>query len=135
MHTRRRFVQIIGMLGATYLLSGCDLLKGFAPSSAPPTQPAQEVEVTLKEGQILPASITVKAGKVRFVVQNAGTMTHGFELESQMPSVKFDEAIDPFPAGQTRTLEVELTPGQYQYYCQVSGHKDLGMKGSLLVQP
>lgn len=133
MYSRRRFIQISGALGATFLLSGCDLFKGTAPASSS-SQPVQEVQVALKEWQIIPANISVKAGKVRFIVQNAGTMSHGFEVESQMPSVPFGEEIQPFPASQTRTLEVELAPGQYQYYCQVSGHKDLGMKGNLLVQ-
>jgi uncharacterized cupredoxin-like copper-binding protein len=130
MHTRRWFVQIIGMLGATFLLSGCDLFKEAVPS--PGSSSVQEVQVTLKEWQIIPATISLKAGEVRFIVTNAGTMSHGFEVEGQ--DVKFDEEINPFPAGQSRTLEVELPPGHYEVYCQVPGHKDLGMKAELTAE-
>jgi uncharacterized cupredoxin-like copper-binding protein len=85
----------------------------------------------LKEWQIIPARLTVKAGKVRFVVKNEGTVDHGFEVEG--PGL--EEEIDPFPPGRTRTLELDLAPGTYEVYCQVPGHEELGMKGELIVKP
>jgi uncharacterized cupredoxin-like copper-binding protein len=92
------------------------------------------VEVTLTEWQILPVQIAVKAGRARFVVHNAGTTVHGFEIEGMIDGRKFEEEIEPFPAGQTRTLEVELAPGRYEIYCQVPGHRELGMEGELIVE-
>jgi uncharacterized cupredoxin-like copper-binding protein len=85
----------------------------------------------LKEWQIIPARLTVKAGRVRFVVKNEGTVDHGFEVEG--PGL--EEEIDPFPPGRTRTLELDLAPGTYEVYCQVPGHEELGMKGELIVKP
>jgi uncharacterized cupredoxin-like copper-binding protein len=85
----------------------------------------------LKEWQIIPARLTVKAGRVRFVVKNQGTVDHGFEVEG--PGL--EEEIDPFPPGRTRTLELDLAPGTYEVYCQVPGHKELGMKGELIFKP
>lgn len=109
------------------VLSGCDLFKGQQPYG--PT--VQEISVVLKNGQIIPAHMTIKAGKVRFVVRNQGTIDHGFEVEGQ----GIEEEIDPFPPGRTQTLELELTPGTYEVYCQVPGHKELGMKGELVIKP
>lgn len=129
MYSRRQFLQIVGLVGTTFLVSGCDLFKGAAP---PLTSSVQEMQITLKEWQIIPTTISVKTGEVRFIVTNAGTMSHGFEVEGQ--DVKFDEELDPFPAGQTRTLEVELPPGHYEAYCQVPGHKALGMKAELTAE-
>ncbi len=125
----RPFIVWTGLaLGLMLLLSGCDLLKIF---KAPAPYGAQQISVTLKEWQLIPAHLAAKAGKVRFIVSNQGTVPHGFEVEG--PGV--EEEIDPFPAGQTRTLELELAPGTYEVYCQVPGHKEQGMKGELIVQP
>ena len=120
--------RLFSVLAALALvLSGCDLFKG-----QPPYAPAvQEITVVLKEWQLIPARLTIKAGKVRFVVKNQGTMDHGFEVEGQ----GIEEEIDPFPAGRTQTLELELAPGTYEVYCQVPGHEELGMKGELIVKP
>nr|BAL59339.1 hypothetical conserved protein [Candidatus Acetothermum autotrophicum] len=112
---------------AVVVLSGCDLFKGQQPYA--PT--VQEISVVLKDGQIIPARMTIKAGKVRFVVKNQGTIDHGFEVEGG----GIEEEIDPFSPGQTRSLELELASGTYEVYCQVPGHKELGMKGELIVKP
>lgn len=134
--SRRRFLQVTGVIGIPLVLSGCDLLREVIspPAPTPPPSQVQQVEVTLTEWQILPVQIAVKAGRVRFVVHNAGTTVHGFEIEGVIDGRKFEEEIEPFPAGQTRTLEVELTPSRYEIYCQVPGHRELGMEGELIVE-
>ncbi|MCL6642289.1 MAG: cupredoxin domain-containing protein [Candidatus Bipolaricaulota bacterium] len=119
---------LAGVMALTVLvLSGCDLFRGQQPSE--PT--VQEISIVLKEWQIIPARVTIKAGKVRFVVKNQGTVDHGFEVEG----ADLEEEIDPFPPGRTRTLELDLAPGTYEIYCQVPGHEELGMKGELIVKP
>jgi hypothetical protein len=76
----KSLVGVVAVL-AVIVLSGCDLFKGQQPSG-----PAvQEVSVVLKEWQIIPARLTVKTGKVRFVVKNEGTVDHGFEVEGPRP--------------------------------------------------
>jgi uncharacterized cupredoxin-like copper-binding protein len=118
------FIGVLAVLAV--VLSGCDLFKGQ------PYKPAvQEISIVLKEWQIIPARLTIKAGKVRFVVKNQGTVDHGFEIEG----ADVEEEIDPFPAGRTQTLELELAPGTYEIYCQVPGHKELGMRSELIVKP
>jgi len=90
----------------------------------------QEVTVELTEWALNPNTIRVKAGTIRFVVRNRGTITHGFEIDGK----EFEKKIEPFPAGQTRSLIVELPPGEYEIYCQVPGHKEKGMEGTLIVE-
>jgi uncharacterized cupredoxin-like copper-binding protein len=119
-------IGVIAVL-AVIVLSGCDLFKGQQPSE--PT--VQEVSIVLKEWQIIPERLTIKSGKVRFVVKNQGTVDHGFEVEG----LGLEEEIDPFPPGRTRILELDLAPGTYEIYCQVPGHEELGMKGELIVKP
>lgn len=118
---------LLVLVAMALVLSGCDLFPKSQP--APPT--VQEISVILKDYQIIPAHLTIQAGTVRFVVRNEGAMDHGFEVEGQ----GIEEEIDPFPPGRIRTLELELVPGTYEIYCQVPGHKELGMKGELIVKP
>jgi len=94
----------------------------------------QEVTVELTEWALNPNTIRVKAGTIRFVVRNRGTITHGFEIEGEVDGKEFEREIKPFPAGQTRSLIVELPPGEYEIYCQVPGHREQGMEGTLIVE-
>ena len=38
------------------------------------------------------------------------------------------------PQGKTSTFTVNLKPGKYTFYCQVPGHEQAGMKGTLTVK-
>lgn len=125
MLTRRRFISLVGV-SSLLLLSGCKpLIK--KPS-------IQEIRVDLTEWAIEPAVITAKAGTMKFVVRNRGAIIHGLEIEGEIDGKGFEREIAPFPGGQTRTLVVELPPGEYELYCQVPGHKEQGMEGTLIVE-
>lgn len=94
------------------------------------TDPSQEptiVHVSLFEWGITPSALEVPAGAVAFVVQNDGTVAHAFHIGGAGVA----EQTEVFAAGQTRTLQVELSPGQYTLWCPVSGHRGLGMESPL----
>lgn len=125
MLTRRRFIKLAGVSSVLFL-SGC---------KPPVKKPSvQEIRIDLNEWALEPSTITAKAGTLRFVVRNQGTVTHGFEIEGEIDGKEFEREIKPFPAGQTRSLIVELPPGEYELYCQVPGHKEKGMEGTLIVE-
>lgn len=67
---------------------------------------------------------TIEAGKVAFVVANAGRILHGFDVDGQ----GIEGKVLP---RQTKTLI--LKPGKYKAYRPVDGHKDLGMEVDLTV--
>ncbi|MBI5959461.1 MAG: cupredoxin domain-containing protein [Chloroflexi bacterium] len=105
----------------------------------PPEQPvdgeAEALEsftsetVSLTEwGIVMPASIP--AGKVVFTVTNDGTVPHNFEIEGNGVEQGFETDLAP---GETRTLEIELSPGTYRIYCPVSDHAESGMEFELTV--
>ncbi len=129
-YQRRQFLRLAGLAGAVLVVNGCDLFKGG------PYQPSeiQEIRVILKEWEIVPKRILAKAGRVRFTVRNDGSMAHGFEIEGEIAGEHFEEEIEPFEAGKTKTLELDLAAGDYEVYCQVPGHKELGMVGELSVR-
>lgn len=130
-YQRRQFLRLAGLAGAVLVVNGCDLFKGSGPYQPSETQ---EIRVILKEWEIIPKKMLAKAGRVRFVVRNDGSMDHGFEIEGEIAGEKFEEEIEPFEAGRTKTLELDLAAGDYEVYCQVPGHKELGMVGELNVR-
>lgn len=67
----------------------------------------------------------VKAGPIHFVVKNTGKLPHNFVIASQQTLV--------LAAGQSATLDVTLAKGKYKFFCSITGHAALGMKGVLTV--
>ncbi len=74
------------------------------------------------------STTTVPCGSVTFNQSNTGTVTHNFDLEGVPGGV--GKLIDP---GQTASFTVNLAPGRYTYICDVSGHAQAGMIGTLVV--
>ena len=87
------------------------------------------VEVKLTEYKI-EMPIQLSAGRTLFKVTNAGGMFHRFEIEGKGSEKEIESGLD---AGQTKTLKLDLEPGDYEVYCPVHGHKKAGMSLKLRV--
>jgi plastocyanin len=74
------------------------------------------------------SSTSVPCGTLTFNQSNSGSMTHNFNIEGVNGAV--GKLIDP---GQTTSFTVSLAPGKYTYVCDVSGHIEAGMIGTLTV--
>lgn len=86
-----------------------------------------EVEVRLFDRTIeMPASLP--EGRTTFVVTNTGDATHSFEVEGRGLEAELERPLQP---GETGTLTVELTPGDYTVYCPVGNHQAEGMERRL----
>jgi len=74
------------------------------------------------ESMTIPANTDVMVNVV-----NAGAAVHSFVVEGQ--------PVDSgqLPGGGTATVTINLPPGTYTYICDVPGHKELGMVGTLTV--
>ncbi len=72
-------------------------------------------------------TLTVAPGAV-VTLPNEGASPHNFAVDA----LKVD--VD-MPVGQTveATIPADAAPGEYEFYCNVPGHKAL-MKGTLIVQ-
>ena len=101
--------------------------------SAQPAGPvAQSVAVSETEFKLNPANPKItKAGVVEFDVKNAGQTGHSLEVEGPKGEAKLASTLQP---GQSAKLKVDLSkPGRYEWYCPVGNHRDLGMKGEIVV--
>jgi uncharacterized cupredoxin-like copper-binding protein len=84
----------------------------------------QTVQVSEKEFKITLPSTTLKPGSYTFDLSNDGKIQHDLAIDG--PGV--NNAKTPLiNGGQHATLKVKLTAGDYDFYCSVPGHKQLGM--------
>jgi nitrite reductase (NO-forming) len=96
---------------------GVVVLAATAAGAAAP----YKVHITLKEFAFVPKTITVPAGPVQLSATNAGTVEHTLVI----PALKVKSP--PIKPGQTWTVTLTIPKGTYQGYCDVPGHKELGM--------
>jgi plastocyanin len=92
-----------------------------------------QINVRLSEWNVEVSAPSVAAGDVTFIVTNAGSIPHAFEIEGR--GIERETAtIQP---GASAKLTVRLTPGSYEVYCPVGNdsHKKLGMASKLQVAP
>jgi plastocyanin len=93
---------------------------------------AQTLKVTADAtGQLAwtPKTLQAKAGEVTIELDNPSPVPHNVEIEGN----GVDEVSDTV-SQDTTTVSAELKPGEYEYYCNVPGHKEAGMDGTLTVE-
>jgi uncharacterized cupredoxin-like copper-binding protein len=100
-----------------------------AASAEGGTSPTEEQTVAVELGDLFikPRTIEVGAGDVTFEVKNSGASEHNFAVEDL-------GATEMIASGKSATLEISgLEPGKYEVICQVPGHAEGGMTGTLVV--
>ena len=103
---------------------------GAVTDAVTPDKDVREINVRLIDDKIqMPKQI--ESGKTAFVVTNAGNKKHNFEIEGQGLDKKFFLNVDP---NETKTMKVDLKPGDYKVSCPMPGHEEHGMKLNLTVK-
>ncbi|MCZ2805577.1 cupredoxin domain-containing protein [Modestobacter sp. VKM Ac-2983] len=140
-------------------LSSCSA-DSDAPASAAPTATAEQPETSTAEqsetapegsdaGSATPASVggdlsaslvdfavelpdqELEAGSYTIEVANDGSASHDLVIEDAAGSeVAASEILSP---GQSGTIEVDLAPGEYVFYCSVGNHRGMGMELTVTV--
>lgn len=104
------------------------------PAENTPAEPEvkNEVTVRLTEFALDPADADAgEAGLIEIAVVNAGDAPHSLAVVTPAGPVELDGRIEP---GGRQTLAVDLdTPGAYDWYCPLDGHRERGMDGSISV--
>jgi len=94
--------------------------------------PAGSTQVHLMDFSFKPKDITVSSGKVVFFLVNGGPAAHDMLIaDSTGKTVARSSLVQ---AGDTFTFTIaNLAAGKYIFYCDVPGHRDAGMEGTLTV--
>lgn len=119
-------------IGLTVALFVSVIVAGCAPRSASrpagsPSQPDQRpsVGVVVREFEFEPRPLRVKAGLVRFLLINRGSVEHDFAIPSLAGHADHERHL--VKPGKTTIVELELKPGTYEATCTIPGHKEAGM--------
>ncbi|MDX6512066.1 MAG: hypothetical protein QOE36_1570 [Gaiellaceae bacterium] len=84
-------------------------------------------QLPVKESEwkiVLPTSKTLQRGTYDIALTNGGKVPHDLVITGPDVSNQATPVIGP---GKKATLQVDLGPGTYEFYCNVPGHKALGM--------
>ena len=108
-------------------------LAPVTPSPVAPTSVVaapSEVEVSLRDFELDPSKLVVRAGTVKFILSNKGRYTHDFRVEGGT----VDEKAPKVGRGRTFEWTLDLKPGTYVISCPISNHASRGMTGTLTVE-
>ena len=89
---------------------------------------AEAVEVVSKDILFEPAELTIPADtEVTVSLPNEGAAPHNFSIDELEISVDL-------PPGANEEIVINAPAGEYEYYCNVPGHRETGMVGTLTVE-
>ena len=80
---------------------------------------------------IEPKNIDIAAGTVSFKVTNTGNAAHDFVILNGGQEVAKSKVLNK---GQTDTVTVDLAAGSFTTVCDLAGHKQAGMEGTLVTK-
>ncbi len=149
--------RLIVLASAAALLAGCgsgdddgksrvsDALTTASPSAGGPT--SGNVKVSATEFAFEPSDLTAPSGDVRITLDNMGDAPHELVLlkTDKQPDAlaagggKASEKgevgeIEPIDGGESKSKSFELEGGRYVMVCNVDGHYEKGMRGTLTVK-
>ena len=126
------FVLFAAMIAAVEAFGGESEEKAGEAAAAKEGPAVKTIKVRESEFKIgLPTLATLPAGKITFVVQNAGKIQH--DLAVKGPGVAGADKTPLIAAGQSAKLTVSLSTGTYTLYCSVPGHEAAGMEAKITV--
>jgi plastocyanin len=159
-HRGRRLLGAVGVLIGLLVLAGCGSSSSSTSSSAstPETTASAPAETTSStssssaapapssggsasklslsanpEGQLSynTKTLSAKAGAVSIDFANASPVGHNVTVESSS-----GETVGATPTfqGGSKTVNLNLKPGTYKFFCSVPGHRQAGMEGTITVK-
>lgn len=123
-------LRVITLAGSLLLVFALVAGTACGGSSGPP---AGSIKVTMTEFKFSPADINAPAGKVVFDLVNAGQAPHDMVvLDPSTKQVAKSELVQP---GNDSVFTVDnLAAGDYKFFCDVPGHREAGMVGTLTIK-
>ncbi len=118
---------------------------GGGPADAPA---GTQLVLEMRDYTITAGVTTIKAGQTKIGVRNFATQAHSLEIlktDLAPDKLPIDQAkgqaieagkvggLDTIPAGSSKALTLDLSPGHYVVICNVAGHYQLGMRTEITV--
>ena len=100
-----------------------DLAKAEGGKLAIPADPDGRTLYTFKAAE-------APAGALEIDSKNDSSVDHNIALEGS----GVNEVGDVVKGGGTSTIQVDVKPGEYTFYCSVDGHRAGGMEGKLTIK-
>jgi hypothetical protein len=96
------------------------------------------LRLTLDEYRIVPQNVSVRPGRMKFIVRNTGRLTHNLVIELPKGragrTLTVDRVATMQPGQTAEPIKVTLSPGRYRLVCTIANHDDLGQFGTLTVR-
>lgn len=89
------------------------------------------LEIVLTQWSLGFEVIEVPAGALTVHVVNEGSLHHNVKLSFEQNGETMGFETPLLAPGEHHTVEVQLPPGEYELYCSVPGHRELGMMAVL----
>ena len=95
-----------------------------------PRGPAQET-VTVKGGNFFfdPSNVEAPAGVSALKLESEGGLHDLVFDNGKVPNFRLEAS-----SGNSDELKVDLEPGEYTIYCDIPGHREGGMEGTITVR-
>lgn len=122
-----RVVRFFLLLLSLAAIAACG---GGSSSGTGSGAPAGSTQVTVVDFNFKPKDISVPAGKVVFFLINSGPSAHDMLIADSTGKTLARSSL--VQSGDTFTFTIDNLPaGKYVFYCDVPGHRQLGMEGTL----
>jgi plastocyanin len=141
-----RIASVLIIAVALLLVAGCggdddgnsDTINttSTAPAAGGNGEAGGTTTVSMDEYAFDPDSLSVKKGDT-ITVKNDGNIGHNLTIEQGPDPKKKSKKLagtSTFLGGKSEDLTVDLNPGKYAMACTVSGHRELGMTGTVTVK-
>lgn len=131
----RRLAAALALVCGSLAACGAD---EDEPGRALTAQAGEPIEVVGDEYRFDPQHVVLRGAgdeapaPVRLVLRNEGTLAHNLRVLAGGRDVG---GTPTFQGGEARPAALSLAPGRYRLVCTVGDHENLGMVGSLVVEP
>lgn len=115
---------LVVMLGVLLLLEPF-LVAGVRPADAEIS--ALDKHLVAENVAFSESQITVSAGEVRIGLENRDLFWHTFSVEELGVDLRV-------PVGADLSIAFDAPPGEYEFFCDIPGHPEAGMMGTLVVE-
>lgn len=127
------FLLVAATMTAAVLTGGEEAEERAAGAGAAPRATGRTLALAADSGGALRFDKTraaVLAGRVTVELTNRSSVEHNVTIAEGSKKLGATKTI----TASTDTLRLELAPGDYAFYCSVTGHRESGMEGALTVE-